>query len=112
MIDGREVHSSSYTGTNWDSLNIVFEDIERIEVIRGPTPSNWGINSTNGVIHIITKDVRYSQGNHLAFSIGTKENSLEYRYGGRSKDKTIVLLLTGSVPVSKIVKGIILSLQI
>ena len=55
MIDGRSIYSHLYGGVLWDQHDVVLDDIERIEVIRGPGASVWGANAVNGVINIITR---------------------------------------------------------
>ncbi len=57
LVDGRPVYEPVYGGVLWDALDLPFEDIERIEVIRGPGGAIWGANAVNGVINIITKKV-------------------------------------------------------
>ncbi len=87
MIDGRELYSTLFTGTNWDITDVVLEDVDRIEVIRGGSPTMWGANSLNGVINIITKKAQYTQGGYVSAIYGNKEKSLEYRQGGSTSDK-------------------------
>jgi len=55
MVDGRTVYSPTFGGVFWDVLDLPLEDIEKIEVIRGPGGSTWGANAVNGVINILTK---------------------------------------------------------
>jgi iron complex outermembrane recepter protein len=55
LIDGRAVYTGLFGGVNWDTQDVPLEDIERIEVIRGPGGAIWGANAVNGVINIITK---------------------------------------------------------
>ncbi|MDZ7627882.1 MAG: TonB-dependent receptor [Parvularculaceae bacterium] len=62
MIDGRSVYTPLFSGTLWDQQNVVLEDIERIEVVRGPGGALWGANAVNGVINIITRSSRDTQG--------------------------------------------------
>ena len=55
LVDGRNVYTPSFGGVFWDLLDLPLENIERIEVIRGPGGTVWGNNAVNGVINIITK---------------------------------------------------------
>lgn len=62
LIDGRSIYTPFWAGVQWDFQNTLVEDIERIEVIRGPGASIWGANAVNGVINIITKAAKKTQG--------------------------------------------------
>jgi iron complex outermembrane recepter protein len=62
MIDGRTVYSPLFSGVFWDQQDVPLEDIDRIEVIRGPGATLWGANAVNGVINIITKKAEDTQG--------------------------------------------------
>jgi len=62
LVDGRSVYAPSFGGVFWDSLDFPLEDIERIEVIRGPGGSIWGTNAVDGVINIITKKTSETKG--------------------------------------------------
>jgi iron complex outermembrane receptor protein len=62
LVDGRSVYSPDWGGPYWDQLEMTLEDIDRIEVIRGPGASVWGANAVNGVIDIITKSSQATQG--------------------------------------------------
>ena len=62
LIDGRSVYTPLFDGVYWDVQNVMLEDIERIEVIRGPGGTIWGANAVNGVINIITKSSKETSG--------------------------------------------------
>ncbi len=62
LIDGRTVYTPLFSGVYWDAQDILLEDVDRIEVIRGPGATLWGTNAVNGVINIITKAASESQG--------------------------------------------------
>jgi CheY-like chemotaxis protein len=62
MLDGRSVYTPTFGGVYWDQLDLPLENIDRIEVIRGPGGSIWGANAVNGVINIITKKASETQG--------------------------------------------------
>jgi len=88
MIDGRSVYSPLFSGVYWDVQDTVLEDIDRIEVIRGPGGTLWGANAVNGVINIITKNSKETQGTLLSAGAGTVENGFgSIRYGGQLSDK-------------------------
>lgn len=84
LIDGRSVYSPLFAGTFWDVQDVMLEDIDRIEVIRGPGGTLWGANAVNGVINIITKKAKDTQGNLAVAGGGTQERGFgAYRYGGK-----------------------------
>ncbi len=84
MIDGRSVYSPLFSNVFWESLEVVMEDIDRIEVIRGPGSSAWGANAVNGVINILTKHSADTTGTMVSTQFGTLERgSAAVRHGGR-----------------------------
>ncbi len=84
MIDGRTVYDPSFAGVYWDSQDVVLEDIDRIEVIRGPGAAIWGTNAVNGVINIITKSSKDTQGVLLTGGSGNVEQGFgTVQYGGK-----------------------------
>src|SRR6266487_2778710 len=62
MIDGRAVYTPLYAGVFWEVQNVLLEDVDRIEVVSGPGGTLWGANAVNGVINIITRSAKDSQG--------------------------------------------------
>jgi iron complex outermembrane recepter protein len=83
MIDGRTVYTPLFAGTYWEAQDTLLEDVDRIEVIRGPGGTLWGANSVNGVINVITRPTRDSQGAFATAGAGTFERGfLGLRYGG------------------------------
>src|SRR5688572_32423881 len=62
MIDGRSVYTPLFSGVFWDAQDVMLEDVERIEVIRGPGGALWGSNAVNGIINIITSSAADTQG--------------------------------------------------
>jgi iron complex outermembrane receptor protein len=90
LIDGRSVYSPLLAGVYWEVQDTLIEDIDRIEVIRGPGGTIWGPNAVNGVINIITRHSKETQGGLLSGGGGNVQQGLgEARYGGaHGKDFT------------------------
>ena len=89
MIDGRIEYSPLFSGVFWNMLDYTLEDIERIEVIRGPGATLWGANAVNGVINIITRHSRDTRGTLLSFGTGNEDPALaDFRYGGETAGAT------------------------
>lgn len=87
LIDGRTVYTPIFSGVYWDVQNLMLEDIDRIEVIRGSAATLWGANAVNGVINIITKNAKDTQGKLVTAATGTQERfNSGARYGGREED--------------------------
>ncbi len=86
QIDGRTIYSPLFGGVFWDVQDVVLDDIERVEVIRGPGATVWGANAVNGIINIITKSSRDTQGVLVQGGAGTEERGfVTAQYGGASR---------------------------
>lgn len=93
LIDGRTVYSTLFSGTNWDERDVMIEDLERIEIIRGPGGTLWGSNAVNGVINIITKKAQDTQGGLLTGGAGNQEQYFgSGRYGAQLGDNAFYRL--------------------
>jgi iron complex outermembrane receptor protein len=95
LIDGRAVYTPLFAGVNWDTQDVPLEDIDRIEVIRGPGATVWGANAVNGVINIITKTAADTRGGLVTAGGGSQEQGFGVaRFGGRIGRKTIYRVFT------------------
>jgi iron complex outermembrane receptor protein len=91
LVDGRSIYSPLFSGVFWEFNDIPLENIERIEVIRGPGSSVWGANAVNGVINIITKSARDTLGDHIDLALGDEKRAAGYvRHGWAPSDDTSV----------------------
>lgn len=83
LVDGRSVYTPLFSGVYWDTLDIMPDDIERIEVIRGPGAAIWGANAVNGVVNIITRSAAETQGQMVTTSFGGDDRwTISGRSGG------------------------------
>jgi len=89
LMDGRSVYNPLFAGVQWEQQDTLMEDIERIEVIRGPNAAVWGANAVNGIINIITKKAADTQGTLLSAGGGSFEQGFfGARHGGKINDDT------------------------
>ena len=82
MVDGRTIYSPLFSGVFWEAHDVMLEDVDRIEVVSGPETTLWGTNAVNGVINVITKPAKDTQGTLVAGGGGNRDWQGSVRYGG------------------------------
>lgn len=86
LIDGRSVYTPLFSGVYWDAQNVMLDDVDRIEVIRGPGGTIWGANAVNGIINIITKSAKDTTGALSTLGGGNVDQGVgNLRYGATSR---------------------------
>lgn len=89
LIDGRSAYTRSFSGVYWENQDVMLEDVDRIEVIRGPGAALWGANAVNGVINVITKSSGQTLGGSLNAGGGSFEQGFgSARYGAKLGEDT------------------------
>ncbi|MDP2169896.1 MAG: TonB-dependent receptor [Rhodocyclaceae bacterium] len=89
MVDGRAIYSAGFSGVFWEHNDIPLNNIERIEVIRGPGGSIWGANAVNGIINIITYSAKDTQGGLISAAAGNELRGVgQARYGWALDEET------------------------
>ena len=87
LVDGRSVYEPLFAGVFWNEVDMNIEDLDRIEVIRGPGATLWGANAVHGVINITSKSAKDTVG---SFATGGYGNELDefgaFRYGAALDD--------------------------
>jgi iron complex outermembrane receptor protein len=86
LIDGRSVYTPLASGVFWETQNVALEDVERIEVVSGPGGTLWGANAVNGVINVISRDARDTEGGLVTAAAGSIDRRLMARWGGKLGD--------------------------
>ncbi len=82
MIDGRSIYTPVFAGVYWEHESVMLQDVDRIEIIRGPGSSLWGANAVNGIINVITKKAQDTQGGLIYAGVGTYDKEFGgIRYG-------------------------------
>jgi len=85
LIDGRSIYDPFFGGINWKAIPVNIDDIERIEVSRGPNLATYGSNTFQAAINIITRTAAEDQGSYVRTNLGNHDIAdLTYRYGGSS----------------------------
>ena len=88
LIDGRSVYTPLFAGVYWEVQDTLLEDVDRIEVIRGPGGTIWGANAVNGVINIVTKNSKDTHGMLVSAGGGNVDQGfVNFRIGSGNKDK-------------------------
>jgi iron complex outermembrane recepter protein len=83
MIDGRAIYQFQSPGVFWEDNDILLENVERIEVVRGPGATLWGANAVNGVVNVVTRHAEDTQGPLVMVAAGSEERvATSLRYGG------------------------------
>ncbi|MFG0330250.1 MAG: TonB-dependent receptor plug domain-containing protein [Phycisphaerales bacterium] len=89
LVDGRVVYDPLFSGVFWDIQDVILEDLDRIEIIRGPGATLWGANAVNGVINVITRSAKDTQGLFVQGGYGTEHQGFgAIRYGGQAAENT------------------------
>jgi len=84
VMDGRSLFTPFFSGVQWDAQDTLLEDIDRIEVVRGPVGALWGAFAVNGFIQILTKPATETQGWLASAGTGTEDPGFfALRYGGK-----------------------------
>ena len=82
LVDGRSLYNRIFGGVFWDAQDLMLDDVDRIEVIRGPSAAMWGANAVNGVINIITRGAADTPGLLVRAEAGRSGELGAVRYGG------------------------------
>jgi iron complex outermembrane receptor protein len=95
LIDGRSVYTPLFSGVYWNVQDVMLEDVDRIEVIRGPGATLWGANAVDGVINVITKKAKSTQSAVVTAGAGTEERAAGgVRYGSKLGENTYYRVYT------------------
>src|SRR5262249_13320656 len=79
--DGRTVYTPLFSGVFWEAQDVMLEDVERIEVVTGPSTALWGSNAVNGLFHIVTRSAAASPGGLASLRAGDRHRDAAARWG-------------------------------
>lgn len=89
LMDGRSLYTPFFSGVQWNAVDTMLEDVDRIEVVRGPVGALWGSFAVNGFVQIVTKSAEDTQGLLVSGGAGTEDPGfLAMRYGGKIGEHT------------------------
>jgi iron complex outermembrane receptor protein len=88
LIDGRTLYTPLFSGVFWQDQDTMLEDIDRIEVVSGPSAALWGTNAVNGLIHIITRKASRTQGAAAFMHLGNHQHVVSVRFGDTIGERT------------------------
>lgn len=89
LLDGRCLYTPLFSGVFWEVQDTLLEDLDRIEIVRGPGATLWGADAVNGVINIVSKSARDTQGTLITGGGGSGERAFgSLRHGGQVGDST------------------------
>ncbi|MDB6128799.1 MAG: TonB-dependent receptor plug [Verrucomicrobia bacterium] len=89
VMDGRSLFTPFFSGVEWDAQDVMLEDVERIEVVRGPVGALWGSFAVNGFVQILSKSAADTQGSLVSVATGTEDPGMvSVRYGGKAGPET------------------------
>jgi iron complex outermembrane receptor protein len=84
LLDGRSLYNPLFAGTYWEAQDAMLEDVDRVEIVRGPGGTLWGANAVNGIVNIITRSAADTQGGFITAGAGNEERGfVRARHGGR-----------------------------
>lgn len=87
IVDGRDPSITDTSGQEWFSMITLTDDLESAELVRGPSAALYGANSVNGVLNLVTKAPRDSQGGHLRLALGELDTAkVDFRWAGELAD--------------------------
>jgi iron complex outermembrane receptor protein len=84
LVDGRTIYTPLFSGVQWDSQQVLLEDVERIEVISGPGAALWGANAVNGVINVTTLPAAKTVGAYASAQGSEQYSRAAARFGAAS----------------------------